>query len=110
VVERPLDAHDRRTSSPRKKSLSAAIDAVAHGRGTDHAHINDLSLARLINRLHGGTVISAMQVGTLDGAWLDTFIKLAVDLPAKQARQKMIDNKFKEFEREYTARTGVKVH
>jgi len=58
-----------------------------------------VTIARLINKVHGGLVISAMDVDQLDEAWVDVFLGIAIELPHKQERQKIIDNKFREFER-----------
>jgi hypothetical protein len=64
----------------------------------------------LINKVHGGPVISAMEVNQLDDEWVDVFIGISVDMPNMQARKKAIDNAFKAFTNDYTQRTGIKVH
>jgi len=72
--------------------------ATVQGRVTEHNRLNDLVLARLINKSHGAGVISAMEVEQLDETWLDFFKAVVIELPHMQARQKHIDNLFREFE------------
>lgn len=63
--------------------------------------MNDVTLARIINKVHGGPVISAMEIESLDETWVDVFLGIAIELPAKTARQQAIKNKFAEFERSH---------
>ena len=67
-----------------------------------------MTIARIINKVHGGPVISAMEVDQLDDEWIDLFLGIAVDLPKRQARRKAIDIKFAQFQREYYKRNGYK--
>ena len=75
--------------------------AVAQERVTEHERLDDLVIARLINKAHGASVISAMEVDQLDETWVDFFKGVAIELPALQARQKHIDNLFLNFEKEH---------
>ena len=75
--------------------------ATAQGRVTEHNRLNDLVMARLINKAHGAGVISAMEVPQLDETWMDFFKGVVIELPHMQARQKHIDNLFSEFERSH---------
>ena len=75
--------------------------AVAQERVTDYQRLNDSVLARLINKAHGATVISAMEVAQLDEPWIEFFKAVTIELPALQARQKHIDGLFKKFEQEH---------
>lgn len=90
--------------------MSDALEAMAQGRVTGHERLDDVAIARIVNRVHGAAVVSAWDVGQLPDEWVDVFIGIAIDLPRKQARRKAIDQKFKEFEQEYTRVTGLKVH
>ena len=54
----------------------------------------------MINRVHGGPVIAAWEVGQLDDAWLYALAGVA-DLPRRQAPQRAINQKFEEFRKEH---------
>lgn len=98
MAEAPLDADDRGPSRSGKKKLNDALYALSKNGAANHPRLNDLGLARIINRLHGGGVITAMEVPQLSDEWLDLFLALEYDLPKIQAREKIIKQKFKEFE------------
>ena len=74
---------------------------MAAGRVPDHDRLESVTLARLINKVHGGAVITAMEVDQLDEVWIDVFLGITVDLPAKKRRQQVIAAKFEEFERSH---------
>ncbi len=74
---------------------------MAHKRATDHERLSYLTIARLINKAHGGAVITAMDVEQLSDDWLDFFEGVMITLPKKQQRQRTIDQKFEQFEREH---------
>lgn len=74
---------------------------MAAGQPANHERINDVTIARLINKVHCGPVITAMEVDQIDETWLDVFLGITVDLPRKQARADLIKRKFEEFERKH---------
>jgi hypothetical protein len=76
------------------------LNTLARGGSPRHERINRLYLAHAINSLHGGGVVSVMDMENLDATWLDFFIGMAVDLPKKQAHERLIAEKLREFERE----------
>jgi hypothetical protein len=63
--------------------------------------MDDLTLARIINKLHGGAVVTALDVGQLDETWMDFFLSVALELPRERERQTKIKNLFDKFEREH---------
>lgn len=75
--------------------------ATAQERVTDHERLNALVYARLINKAHGASVISAMDIDQLDDTWIDFFKAVTIELPAMQARQKHIKQLFDKFERSH---------
>jgi len=81
--------------------LNRALDALANGDDAGDTRFDDLTIARLINKAHGGSVITAMEVSVLDNSWTDFFTGVMIDLPNKQRRQKIIKQKFEQFEREH---------
>ena len=99
--EAALCADDHPAQDPRKKRLTAALEALAQGREARHSRLDSLTLARLINKIHGGAVVTAMEVDQLDETWIDLFIGVGVDLPNMQRRQKAIQARFAEFERSH---------
>lgn len=80
------------------------MSAVANKKYTDHPHLNALTIARIINRLHGGPVITAMEVDQLDEDWIDSMLGVAIDLPAMQARQNSVTQWHQSFEADYRKR------
>ena len=64
----------------------------------NHPRLDQLSLARVINRMHGGPVITAWEVEQLTDEWIDLYLGIAVDLPRKQERARAIKKLFNEFE------------
>lgn len=74
---------------------------MAAKQTVSHPALDNLTLARIINRLHGGNVIAAWEVDQLDDVWLDVFLGVGEELPKKQQRQRLIAQKFKEFESEH---------
>ena len=74
---------------------------MAQKRDFDHDRLTAVALARIINKVHGGMVISAMEVEQLDDTWVDVFVGITYDLPQKERRAKLIQRKFEEFERSH---------
>jgi hypothetical protein len=99
--EAPLGADGHPAQDTGKKRLRAALEAIANGREARHSRLDSLTLARLINKLHGGAVVTAMDVDQLDESWIELFVGVGVDLPNMQRRQKAIQAKFEEFERSH---------
>jgi hypothetical protein len=58
---------------------------MARGAPVQHAELRRLRLAQMINRLHGGAVVSLWDLGDLDGPAEDLIFAVAVDLPKRQA-------------------------
>ena len=63
--------------------------------------MNSLAVARLVNKAHGGAVMTAMEVEQLSDDWVDFFEGVMVTLPKKQERERRIRQKFEQFEREH---------
>jgi len=78
--------------------LSSALQALAEERSVEHPLLDAVTIARLINRAHGGPVISAWQVDELDDTWVNVFVGMYEELPKARARQRLIKQKHKEFE------------
>lgn len=74
---------------------------MADKQPAEHPALEALTMARMINRLHGGNVIAAWQVNQLDLIWLDVFLGLSEDLPALRQRQQLIAAEMKKFEAEH---------
>jgi hypothetical protein len=72
------------------------LNAAARGERVTEPHIQAVWIAQRINHLHGGAVIAAWDVDTLDELWLQALLGLS-DLPQRQAPQKAINAKFAEF-------------
>lgn len=79
----------------------AALEQVANNQPARHPLLDDVALARIINRVHGGPVVKAWEVGGLDETWIDMFVGLTEDLPRKRARQRMIAKLHQDFEKSH---------
>lgn len=58
-------------------------------------------MARTINRISKGAVISPMEVGQLDPVWLEAFEAWALDYEVGVQYHKVTDDIFAEFERKH---------
>lgn len=60
--------------------------------------LDALGKARMINRLHEAPVVAAWDVEQLDAVWMDVFMGMAYELPAKRKRIETEQERFRKFE------------
>jgi hypothetical protein len=61
-----------------------ALQETASGGAASDPFLRNVLAAQIINRVHGGAVVSAWDVGDLDETMIDVFYGLVQDLPELQ--------------------------
>jgi hypothetical protein len=91
------DEADKRTdpgaSPPPKKRLTTALLAVSDGKAAGDHLVDDVLLARQVNRILGGPFVAPWDLGDLPQDFLDVVRSLTVDLPAFWAARRQAEKK-----------------